>query len=139
MNYREVDLLITGQRLRDHYLILLRGKSVWLTFGSLRVLVTLVAARGQYVADTSVAHPVAVCRLRRILQRGVGHARARALIETGSGREYRLKPGTTVAVERDLLPCLERTDPDLAQLLRESGVDWIDEEEPTSSPIALAA
>jgi hypothetical protein len=135
MTTLEVDLRLTGQRLEDQHLVEARGKSIWITSGSLRVLATLVAAQGRYVANSAVTYPVAVCRLRHAL----GHPRGRMLIETGAGREYRLRPGTTVAVDRALVDCLERTDPPLAAALREADVEWIEDEEPGRARLQLAA
>ena len=122
-----MDILVTNERRSEHQLVLVRGRPAWLTAGGLRLLLKLIAGRrnndGGYLPECAVCYPVAVCRLRRKLERAGRGRRGKALVESGSGREYRIKPDARVAVERAFLAALRRSDPGLASELEQAGVD----------------
>ena len=109
----EFSITFTGDRRKDRFRIHIRGKPVDLSGGALNLLVDLAVARGQPGPGYVQASRVDVCRLRRLLDKDVQPGTGRALVETGTGEEYRL------TIPRDRLKDLVAVTPcffDLVQL-----------------------
>jgi hypothetical protein len=97
-------LVLTGERANRQVVVRLDDQPLALTYSQFALLVRLIIARGTtrtgFVEDADSAYAVAVCRLRKALDRVTGRGTGRTLIQTGAGEEYRLGvPVTCVALE----------------------------------------
>jgi hypothetical protein len=107
-------LLLTGGRRSNRYIIGLHGKAVPLTYTYYNVFADLLAAQRDPKSSgfaSSKTYPmitrVAICRLRRLIDKVLGDGAGKDLILTGSGEEYRL----------NLTPEQIALDPSLAELV----------------------
>ena len=92
-------VVLTANRRRGRFLVLISGKPVWLTGGLFSTLCQLVSARMTTSMGYVSASPMVVCRLRRAIESALSYPEdAMTLIETGVGQEYRLtiEPGQIV-------------------------------------------
>ena len=138
------DLLVTHERRDEHQLVLVRGKHGKLTLNSLKLLLTLAAGRADaansgYVGDVDVCYPVAICRLRQALQRALRSASGKAFVETGCGKEYRLKPNLTIGMTQEYAVHLRQHDADLLETLMQAGISIVPASVPHGLECASAA
>ena len=108
---RQLQLTFTGERRKGRVLVHVCGAPVWLTGNQFQLLMILALARGSdkwngFVSQSewAIAYPVAIYRLRRVLDAAVGCGIGDALIETGAGSEYRLCPDIALGVEATFGP-----------------------------------
>lgn len=82
-------ILLTGRRDNRRHLVELRGRAVWLTFGEFTTLCALACALLLNAAGTCPLEGMAVRRLRRAIDRGVGREGfGKELIHAASDGEY---------------------------------------------------
>jgi hypothetical protein len=86
----EPAIILTGERENDHIQVKVHGQLVRLDCVSLQTLVQLILRRAGAGAGYVAVHPGTIFRLRRSIDRAVGPGAGKALIVTGSRKEYRL-------------------------------------------------
>jgi hypothetical protein len=89
-NYVASEIAFTGIRAQNHYSVGVGGKSIALTYGSLKALMELVLARSSPGSGFARFDKMTIARLRAVLVCALGDGAGKVLIETGSGEEYRL-------------------------------------------------
>lgn len=102
----ELSITFTGDRRGDHFRVYVHGRPVELTANAVSLFVELVAARGHSGPGYVQASSVEVCRLRRSLDQAIAPGTGKALIETGSGQEYRLTiPRAQIGHQVEITTC----------------------------------
>lgn len=84
------EIALTGERKHNRVMVVFDGRPVNLTYTSLQALVALILARANSSTGFQQLDPVAVARVRQILDEGVGPGAGMRWIETGCGSEYRI-------------------------------------------------
>jgi hypothetical protein len=117
---------VTSERLRGRFVVLVRGKAARMGRGMVNLLLTLMAARVEsqregFVRDPLTAYPMAIHRLRRLLDEAVGSGTGRELIETGVGAEYRIARHARAAVDERVLKLKAAASRRVLRKLSESG------------------
>jgi hypothetical protein len=82
--------LITGARVGDHFRVAVGKSAISLTFASIKALIDLTIARANGHSGFARMEKMTIRRLRAAVDKQLGDGVGKALIETGSGEEYRL-------------------------------------------------
>jgi hypothetical protein len=79
-----------GDRHNDHFEVSLFGEKILLPCAPFRTFVDLVIARAESETGFLRKNPVTIRRLRKAIDEAIKPGAGKTLIETGSGKEYRL-------------------------------------------------